>query len=311
MTARTELFDFPVERVPLVMEFGGDRIRTERDGIIRTDTNQIIGYVSAAQVEKATTKGGKILVDRNYYQVIRHAEIVKEAREAVAKLGLKAKESTSLLQNGGRMYHSFDFDTEAIEPAPGDFINMRLTLVNSYDLSRPIGFEVGGVRQVCTNGLMAFRKAFFEMHKHSGGFNLDETVEKMEKAVDTFKLHMLGFFKIMGNTPVSVAVGLALIKECMEKKVMPEKYINAVQDIWEHPDRVNEVIPATDASGKVIKDSFITVMSDPSMDKARTAWTLYNAFTVVLTHYVYSIERRMLMHQAVQSRISALINKRK
>jgi hypothetical protein len=304
-----DIFDFPVERVPMYVPFKGEKLKAEKDAIVRADTKDIIGYVSAAQVERKTADGTKkVVVDRDYYKVITHTELVQEARDAVRSLGLKAKETTYLLQNGGRMFHDFVFPDEAIEPAKGDFITMKLTLVNSYDTSRPIGFELGGLRQVCTNGLVAFRKAFFEMRKHSGGYDLDLTVKNMKKAVETFQMQMLGFYKLMGKTPLDVAIGVAIIKDMVEKKTMPEKYGEAVQAVWENPEMANSVIPATDVTGKVIPGQFERVMADPRLDQARTVWAFYNAFTLILTHYIASVERRMLIHQAIQGKIAQLVS---
>ena len=306
---KRDIFDFPVERVPMYVPYQGEKLKAEKDAIVRADTKDIIGYVSAAQVERKTADGKKVVVvDRDYYKVVTHAELVSEARDAVRELRMKSKETTFLLGNGGRMFHRFTFPDEAIEPAPGDFITMQLTLVNSYDLSRPIGFELGGLRQVCTNGLVAFRKAFFEMRKHSGSYNLEETVKNMKKALDTFRLHMMGFYKLMGTTPLDVAIGTAMIQDMIAKKTLPEKYGEAVQAVWENPDMANQVIPATDVTGKVIPGQFQHVMADPKLDAARTVWSFYNAFTLILTHYVASIERRMLIHQAIQGKIASLVN---
>lgn len=307
MTTKADIFDFPVQRVPMYVPFGGETLKAEKDAIVRVDTKDIIGYVSAAQVERKS-KGQAIIVDRDYYKVVTHAEIVGEARKALRELGLKApKETTFLQQNGGRMFHQFDFPKEGIEPIPGDFITMRMTLVNSYDLSRPIGFEIGGLRQVCTNGLIAFRKAFFEMRKHSGGFDMEETLNKMKQAVDVFRIQMLGTYKKMAETNLSIEDGTKVITALVEKSTLPTVYAEAVQAVWENPDRANSVVPELTASGQVIPGSYQHVMSDPKLDAARTVWALYNAFTLILTHYVVSMERRMLLHNAVKAQMSAMI----
>lgn len=307
MTAeKKDIFDFPVQRVPMYVPFAGETLKAERDAIVRTDTKDIIGYVSAAQVERKS-KGKAIVVDRDYYKVVTHAEIVGEARKALRELGLQGKETTYLQGNGGRMFHQFNFPKEGIEPFPGDFITMQMTVVNSYDLSSNIGFELGGLRQVCTNGLIAFRKAFFSMRKHSGGFELDETITKMKQAVDVFRTQMLGTYKKMAETPLSVIDGSKIITDLREASTLPVVYAEAVQAVWDNPENANKVIPVLDTAGQAIPGEFQHVMSDPKLDAARTVWALYNAFTLILTHYVLSMERRTLLHNAVRAKMSAMI----
>ena len=307
-TVTKDIFDFPVERVPSYSKVKGQEVKLDRDAIFRMDTVEQIGVVSAAQIQKKTAKKGHVVtLDRDYYKVVTHGEIVNEARQALRELGMKPKESTVLLQNGGRMFHQFDFPSEGIEPAKGDWISMRLTLVNSYDLSSRIGFEVGGLRQVCTNGLVAFRKAFFEMKKHAGGFDIEMTVKNLKKSVETFRMEMLGFYKLMGATPLETIQGMAILEEMIKSKVLPEKYGEAVKAVWENPENANRVIPATDVTGKVIPGQFETVMENTSLDRARTVWSFYNALTLILTHYVTSIERRMFMHEVVKARIAKLV----
>jgi hypothetical protein len=302
---KTDIFDFPVQRVPMYVPFGGETLKAERDAIVRTDTKDIIGYVSAAQVERKS-KDGMIVVDRDYYKVVTHAEIVGEARKALRELGLRGQEVTYMQGNGGRLFHKFTFPNEGIEPFPGDFITMQMTVVNSYDLSSNIGFELGGLRQVCTNGLIAFRKAFFSLRRHSGGFELDETITKMKQAVDVFRTQMLGTYKKMANTTLSAEEGTKVITDLREASTLPVVYAEAVQSVWDNPDNANKVIPVLDASGQATGE-FQHVMNDPKLDAARTVWALYNAFTLILTHYVASIDRRAVLHNAVRAKMSAMI----
>lgn len=311
-TATKEIFDFPVKRVPMHSTIRQHIIPAEKDMIVRTDTMEPIGYVSAAEVFRKVKNGGKVEMEkitRDYYKVVEHSEVVAAARTAVHDLGMKPKETTHLLQNGGRLLHVFDFPGEGVQPVKGDWVSMRLTVINSYDLSRPVGFELGGLRVVCSNGAVAFRKAFYEMRKHSGSFDLEQIMENMQKATETFRMEVLGFYKLMGKTPLSVNTGTAIIRKLVENATLPEKYGEAIEAVWQDPDAANSVIPATDAAGKVIPGQFQRVMQDTRLDHARTVWAFYNAFTLILTHYVTSLERRALIHQAVQSKIAALVKK--
>ncbi len=240
---------------------------------------------------------------------MKHKELVYAAREAIDKLGLQAIESDYLVNDGAKMYHHFDFPDTTIEPVVGDFVSMRLTLGNSYDLTKMAGFELGGKRLVCTNGLTSFQKAFFYMKKHAGVFTIDDTVKNMQVALDTFRVKVLGFYKILGDTRLSVAAGMKVIQDFIDDKTLPEKYGEMVQTVWEKPSDANKVIAERDDDNKIIPNTYRTIMADPALDKARTLWTFYNAFTLILTHAVVSIERRMLIHQAVQRKLQAMVKK--
>ena len=64
---KRDIFDFPVERVPMYVPYQGEKLKAEKDAIVRADTKDIIGYVSAAQVERKTADGKKVVVvDRDY-----------------------------------------------------------------------------------------------------------------------------------------------------------------------------------------------------------------------------------------------------
>jgi hypothetical protein len=304
---RKEVFDFPVERVPSHVFVDGKSIKTDRDCIVRMDTKKIIGYVSAETIKRATMDGQEENIRRGYYKVVTHTELVTEAREAIRELNLIPKETSYMLHNGGRLFHQFDFPQEIIAPAPNDFINMRLTLVNSYDLSRPCGWELGGLRLVCTNGLVAFKKAFFEMKKHAGSFSMDYTINSLKQALNTFRNDMQNYYAKLADTTIVPSVGTLMIKDMVEKKQLPEKYGLAIEKVWEDPKNANMVIPETNAKGETIPNTYVKVMDDVSLDFGRNLWTLYNAFTLILTHYVVSIERRMVIHAYVQARLNKMM----
>lgn len=304
-----EAFDFPVARIPMTINYKGKELASDKDAIVRTDLDKIIGYVSAASVTEDTVDGTKVTKARSYYKIVEHAELVHEARAAIKKLGLEAKESTYLVNDGAKMYYQFDFDAETMEPIPGDFVSMRLTLVNSYDLTKMAGFELGGKRLVCTNGLATFQKAFFYMKKHAGQFSIDSTIKNITQALDTFQKQVLGFYKVLGNSPLEVAAGIAVIKQFIADKTLPEKYGEMVQAVWENPHVANKLIQEKTDEGKLIPDTFRTITMDTNLDSARTLWTFYNAFTLILTHAVASIERRMLIHDAIQKQLKGMVGK--
>lgn len=308
-TVQKEIFDFPIQRVPMYATVGDEQIKTDKDAIIRLDTMRQVGTVSAISQVTEDVDGNEVVKKMKYYKEITHTELVTEARTAISALGLAAKETTFLFNNGARMYHEFDFGNTGIEPSKGDFVTMKLTLTNSYDLSLQCGWELGGKRLVCSNGLIAFVKAFFEMKKHTGAFNMDITVENLKKAVDTFQTKVAAFYTTMAETPVTQEAGKGIITDMVERKILPEKYGTLVHTMWEHPEKGNEIIPALGADGKIVQGDYQTVLASTQYDTARNLWVLYNAFTLILSHYVMALERRRLIHVNIQNHLKTLMRK--
>jgi hypothetical protein len=312
-----EKFDFPIERVPLFAKYGGKQFGTEKDCIIRTDTEEVIGYVSAENVKVLDDDGKTVNKNKNYYKIIEHKELVDNARGVINTLGLESVEDSVLTNNGARLYHTFNFPKEVIEiprtdVKVGDFVNMRITLTNSYDLSRRAGFEVGGIRKVCTNGLMLFKTAFFYLYKHTGAFELDKAIQELEKGIKTFQIDMRKQMGELATTEISTEEGKVLIDELVKKKVVPEKYGLAARSVWDNPDNANNIVPVYDDQGKVIPEEYQSgILLNPDLDRARNLWTFYNAFTLILTHMVVSHERRILMYGAIQSKIQEFIKHKK
>ncbi len=285
-TSPKESFDFSIIRENLYCTVDGVRINSDKDAIVRTDTLEPIGYVSKQ--------------DKNYYNLVYHTELVENVRAALADMEIQTRESTKLTKNGARLYHTIDFPDVKIEPVVGDFVNMRVIVRNSYDGSGKVGFELGGNRLICSNGMRAYKKAFFMLQKHSAQFLMDEVIEKFKNAVDTFQLEVAGFYKVLGNTPMEKMRGLAIIKHLIESKQIPERYGEAVGLIWLHPENSNEIISE-------INKEYTPALLTSEYDTARNLWTFYNAFTLILTHCVKSLERSRAMHDAIQNKLRTLI----
>ncbi len=132
---------------------------------------------------------------------------------------------------------------------------------------------------------------------------MGRTIAELERAVSMFQAEVAGFYQILGQTAMETATGLAIIEAIVKKKILGEKHGKMVTSIWEDPAMANSVVPARDATGKTIPNSYETIMDDPEVDQARNLWTLYNAFTLVLTHAVTSYERRASMHQQIVNRL--------
>lgn len=274
-----EKYDFQVVREGLYATVNGIRIESDKDLIVRPDTMQPLG-----------------IVGKDSYNLITHNELVTSVNNALTDMGLDTEQKTTMTKNGSRLYHIIDFPSETVEPEVGDMVNMRAILRNSYDGSSKVGFELGGVRLVCSNGLKTFRKAFFVLQKHNSLFDMESVTAKFKNAVTMFHMEIAGFFKVLQGTPLDKMAGLAMVKRLLDEKLVPEKYANTIGQIWLNPQESNDIISE-------VNDESSVTMQNTELDKARNLWSWYNACTLVITHCIKSIERQAFIHDAVQKQL--------
>lgn len=165
-------YDFGVEMVPVYTYASSPRAVGEpayaevigRKAVQRTDNRAVLGIVS------------------DKYKILPHAQVVENFREA---MGAKCIEHVRVTKGGARLFLSYTFPGEKIEVAQGDFINLKLVAVNSYDGSRMLQVTFGGERLVCSNGMIGFAKLVNIEERHVG--NVGIKVETLAEQIAVFK----------------------------------------------------------------------------------------------------------------------------
>ena len=162
---------FDVRQEPLVTQSG---ILTPSIGIIRVDTNEVIGVVSER------------------YDMVSHKQVIDTVMPEVEKLGNISINKIHSVNNGAKMFMELvvnNYEIEIKRNGHIDTVKPLITLVNSLDGSLRVGFVAGMYRLVCSNGLFIGTKIFEFVKKHislevsaiaeKGKFVIDYLVDKV------------------------------------------------------------------------------------------------------------------------------------
>lgn len=87
---------------------------------------------------------------------------------------------------GGKTVRQYTFPEHRVETQRGDFTELRLTAMNSYDGSSNLNVKMGGYRLACLNG-MSSGDWFGEFkNRHTSLFNIGEMELYLQNAVENF-----------------------------------------------------------------------------------------------------------------------------
>lgn len=226
---QTESWSFPVELQKIFTASGKEipRART----VIRVDTGTPLSIV------------GKD------YQLYTHEEMVRAADPWIKKFG-KPTTSFTTEREGARLIviHKFTDQTKTL-PKINETIGLELRMINSYNASTSLEFQIGARVLKCMNGMTLFD--------------------------DLFSLK----FKHLGQTWNHELPDPAVIELAFDRGV----------DRWEHwsekklaTKQRSELIESGQRCGILPKR--IYEQEKPRFQEARNLWELYNAFTYVTTH---------------------------
>lgn len=201
-------YAFDVERMPLKNPANGRDI--DRDAIVRTDTEEVLGIVSKE------------------YNLVKHADAVKAAETVLAKSGHFFKADEKMTHNGSRLYMTYRFPDVSIEvgrtsDGRPDTVNPQLIVTNSYDGLLKFGFILGAFRFVCSNGLVIGHD-IFEIHKkHTSGLDIEAVEEKAGRANHFFFNDVIPKYKELTHREVNVEEKMKDIQKKGFPKRLSEK----------------------------------------------------------------------------------------
>jgi len=142
---------------------------------------------------------GDVSTSDDWYNIIQYGEILEGVGRAVEQYdgALDVTGEVNLSQPGHKMSSRIDFygDTD-IEPVDGDQINLGLKVRSGHSGYHGLKYDVGALRQVCSNGMMAFVSDMEFEQTHQEPYNpglaqqavdavvegADEVEERLEKA---------------------------------------------------------------------------------------------------------------------------------
>ena len=195
----------------------------------------------------------------NAYQITQHKDVVETVVSALESTGVKYT-PLRVTDVNGRMYVEFDLPTIQHDvKSVGDIVNLRVGVYNSYDASMGVRVETYGHRLICSNGCWASEAFNRYYSRHVRGIELETIREGIVSGIAAFKDKLCVMFEKYAQEQVSENSVVAFIDDCRENKVIPIKYLDAIE---------TNVIHRTGAD----------------VEPVTNKWMLYNSITEILTH---------------------------
>ncbi len=243
----------PTRHISTDYAFGVEKVAHTLDG-------EKTGWHAVRRTDM-TGKVALLGMAKDNYAVVPNDELVNTAREAFTNLKADNYEEKLFCTLGGsRFYGEYTFkDKTIVVPKVGDTIGLRLTLNNSYDRSCKVGFSMGFVRLVCTNGMVTNTRDYDFNQLHSGKVPIAEAQDAIEKAFDGFNADSMAIFGDMAHQEITQKQGEIIVDNMAIKTLVSAAARDSVKMIWADP-------------------------THQRADANRNLFNLYNAFTQHLTH---------------------------
>ena len=157
-----------------------------------------------------------------------------------------------------RFSAQFVLTDKVIQVAEKDALNAMIEVQNSYDGSLQHSISLSYYRQVCTNGMMAWKKDTQVTQRHDKDFLLN--LSEILKRLNTLDVQLQAFRKLTERTVTSKEMEQIMdkLKEFKNHDAFPKKIIQEV------PLKVHQEAEA--------------------LNTAPNAWLLYNGFNYFLNH---------------------------
>jgi len=210
-------FMFPITERPVAVHNGQtdftdwDNTQTflpnDYKAIVREDTNEPISIV------------------RNSYKIVKNEVLINKLMHELLTLDtpFKVDPSHSFVTNK-QMRLQVTFPNITIKDSGSD-IALSLFLHNSYDMSEGVRMFFGGIRGICTNG-MVFGKLLAKFyHRHTKGFQIENLKESLVEAYEALP-HIENRIRQLENLPVTESIK-AKVEENLGKKMAKE----VIQDV--------------------------------------------------------------------------------
>ena len=213
---------------------------------------------------RRTDRSGKealLGMAKDSYSVVNNDELVQTAREAFTNLKANDYDEKLFCTLGGsRFYGEYTFRDRTLDiPKVGDTIGLRLTLNNSYDRSCKVGFSMGFVRLICTNGMVTNSRDYDFNQLHSGKVPIADAQKAIKRAFEGFNADSMAIFGSMAHQEISQKQGDIIVDNMAIKALVSATARDSVKMIWASP-------------------------THHVSDASRNLFNLYNAFTQHLTH---------------------------
>ena len=159
--------------------------------VIQNETWEEQEYEHIINTHKAVVdeKGNIISVVGKGYNVIQNADIIPDYERAIYRSGLDTRGMERDIQQshgGARTVVTYTFPAHRIEVKKDDPMDLKISVLNSYDGSWKFMSLVGALRLACLNGQVIgdFFSSFYG--KHTMNLDTDAAVDRLETSLDVY-----------------------------------------------------------------------------------------------------------------------------
>ena len=221
-------WSFPVETVNLYAIKEGDQNIYDvppsmARGIIRTDTNQMLG------------------VHGSKYKAIKHDDVVNSVLDAVTNSGISKDygQKIEVFDNGAKLRGTLNFPDLVIEPSVGDYTQFQIVFFNSYDGSWAFGQQAQGLRLFCLNGCTTPDTVAKTTSKHTANVDVKASAAKIQIGLDAFFNSKELYQSWMKEEMTSLAVenffkgSLAYVNSKTSETKWNDKQLQNLMGLWQ------------------------------------------------------------------------------
>jgi len=154
-------------------------VQTDVKALVREDNSKRVGITSS------------------YYKVIQNEEIYRFVEDAFNSMDMTpVYEKVIIFQEGARIIQKLSFNTEIIEPIPGEPIQLKIFFQNGFDTRSSISFFFSAERLSTKSGITVFSPEFRVSVKHIGKPDKFKSnfLSKLDKFVSQLKNDFMSMY---------------------------------------------------------------------------------------------------------------------
>jgi len=123
------------------------------------------------------------------YQLVQNADVFPQFEDAIRLSGLDSngmERNISASHGGGRTVVSYTFPEHKVEIKEDDWVDLTLTVLNSYDTSWRFRVLGGAFRLLCANGMIVGDTFLEYSGKHTASLDTERAIANLETSLQGF-----------------------------------------------------------------------------------------------------------------------------
>jgi hypothetical protein len=206
------------------------------------------------------------------YTLVKNKDLISPIIEV---LGIDSLESINM-QGSYNWVYTFNTGRQ-FEIVPGDIINERLIVQNSYDKSRSFAFMLGAFRFVCTNGLYTGTAHLNYKSIHVGDIPVDDLVSN---ALNSYECNQFSHWSRLADIELDLDQELDILNGFRAFEVKNSDYASNQTSYWALDKRNDKL------NYQINRRASQLVKRDESIDNHRSIWGLYNALNAGINYAI-------------------------